>query len=89
MKVPKKDKCIGKDVRRVPENYCPRWTVFLFYIRLRRYQIYLKSVFSYLIIQQKKGKIPSYFSTIVLMPGNEVIGKDKGILISLKGIWIC
>ena len=51
MKVSKRDKCIGEDVRkRLKEDYCPRWTVFLLYIRLRRYQLYLTSVFSYLII---------------------------------------
>ena len=82
MKVSKRDKCIGEDVRRsVQEDYCTRWTVFLFYIRLRQYQLYLTSVFSYLIIQQKKGKIPSYFNTIVLMPVEKVINKDKSILI--------
>ena len=51
MKVSKRDKGIGEDVRRsVQEDYCPKWTVFLFYIKLRRYQLYLTSVFSYLII---------------------------------------
>ena len=57
MKVSKRDKGIGEDVRRrVKEDYCPKWTVFLFYIKLRRYQLSLTSVLVILSFGRRKVK---------------------------------